>query len=52
MPDVLWETTWSRTSELQGSMASPSEVSAARGPMGWLFAAAFGCSGATTEKKR
>lgn len=38
--------------ELQGSMASPSEVSAARGPMGWLFAAAFGCSGATTEKKR
>lgn len=37
--------------ELQGSVASPSEVSATRGPMGWLFPAAFGCSGETTEKK-
>lgn len=36
---------------LSGSVASPSGVTAARGPMGWLFPAAFGYSRATTEKE-
>lgn len=37
--------------DVQGSVASPPEVRAARGPRRWFFPAALGCSGQLQRKR-
>lgn len=53
MLDELQETARARTSgRTAGSVTSPPAVSAAGGPVGWLFPEAFGCSRKHSERGR